>query len=115
MRNEREQSYSLPVLRGEGHRTMSNLNLHTDEPIKLSDLYGIWKEDDAVSATKHEPLWVSVNDANARRGITRILFHADMMEDVVFRIGDKEYTIDFPAIVRDYGKLVDVSNGRENV
>lgn len=40
-------------------------------------------------------------------GPNKLMFQADRLEDVVFRIGGKEYTIDFSALVRDYGKAVE--------
>lgn len=40
-------------------------------------------------------------------GPTQLLFQADRLQDVVFRVGGEEYTIDFTALVRDYGKAVE--------
>lgn len=42
-----------------------------------------------------------------KNGPSKLMFNAGRLEDVVFRIGGKEYTIDFPALVRDYGKEVE--------
>ena len=40
-------------------------------------------------------------------GPTKLVFHADRLQDVIFRIGGEEFNIDFNALVRDYGKAVD--------
>lgn len=38
---------------------------------------------------------------------TKLIFNASRLEDVVFLIDGNGYTIDFPALVRDYGKVVE--------
>lgn len=38
---------------------------------------------------------------------SKLMFNASRLEDVIFRIGDEEYTIDFPSLVRDYGEKVE--------
>lgn len=38
---------------------------------------------------------------------SKIIFQADGLEDIIFRIGEQEFTIDFQALVMDYGKAVD--------
>lgn len=41
-----------------------------------------------------------------QEGPSKLLFNASSLEDVIFRIGGEEFHIDFPALVRDYGKAV---------
>lgn len=41
------------------------------------------------------------------RGPMKLVFQADQLQDVIFRIGGEEFNIDFRALVRDYGKAVE--------